>query len=164
MRTVWDHALRRISCAGTHPDSFSCSQEPTMSWSRWLTLSPCRRITEKIIVLQLNKTLYSFHGKCEFVAVFIRIRHWYVYLARWILSTPLHTVYVRLFVILSSRVRMTSMWSLLLSFPTKTLYEFLIFHACYMSNPFHPSRFDHSDNIRRSARITKTNAQRKVNS
>jgi hypothetical protein len=77
-----------------------------MSGSRiWLRLKiiPCGRVLlEKLIITQLVKQLPAFCGTRRFIIFFKRSRHWSLYSARCILSTPSHRISLRSILMLSS--------------------------------------------------------------
>jgi hypothetical protein len=74
--------------------------------------------------------------------------HLFLSWARWIQSTPSHTTSLRSILILPSHLCIGFPCDLFpLSFPTKTLYTFLLSHACYMPHPSHFPWLDHPNNI-----------------
>jgi len=76
--------------------------------------------------------------------------------ARSIRSIPLHPTYWRYILILFSHLRLGLPGYLFPSgLPNKTLHNLFSPRACYMSHPFHSSRFDHPKGIGWRVQITK---------
>jgi hypothetical protein len=63
-------------------------------------------LLEKLTVTQLVKTFPAFYGTRSFITVFTRVRHWSLFWARWIQSTPPHTIYLKSILILSFYLRL----------------------------------------------------------
>jgi hypothetical protein len=97
-----------------------------------------RVLPQKLIVTQLVKKFPAFYGTRRFITVFTRTRHWSLSWARWIQSTPSHTVSLRSILMLTSYLRLCLPSGLFpSSFPTKILYAFLISSMC-STYVFHP--------------------------
>jgi hypothetical protein len=61
----------------------------TQRYETQTELNACSRVLlDKLTVTQLVKKLPAFYGNRRFITVFTTARHWSLYWARWILSTP----------------------------------------------------------------------------
>jgi len=61
-------------------------------------------VFEKLTVTQLLKKFSAFYGTWRFITVLTRARHWSLCWARWIQSTPSHSISLRFILILSSHL------------------------------------------------------------
>jgi hypothetical protein len=86
------------------------------------------------IVAQLVKNLPNCSGARNFITAFRRVRHWILYWAKWIQSTPSHLNSLRLTLILSSHVRLGQNISYLQVYCRKSFMYYLSF-PCVLQAP-----------------------------
>jgi hypothetical protein len=104
-------------------------------------------------MLQVNKAPLSSASRADsqkisylyktrsLAAVFTRSRQWTLFWARWIHSTSSHRIYFTSILILSSCLLAGIPSECLSDFMTKTLFAFIVSHACYVSRRSHPLHF-----------------------
>jgi hypothetical protein len=98
------------------------------NWGKQLI--PWSRVSlEKLTVTQLVKKFPAFYGTRRFVTVFRKVRHWSLSWDRWVQSKPFHIIFLRLFLILSSRLRL-GLPSGLFRFSDENFYAFIISLIC----------------------------------
>jgi len=106
-----------------------------------------RVILKKLTGSQLVKKFPTFYGTRMFITAFTNARQLSQSSASSIQSIPPHPTSWRSILILSSHLRLNLPTNLFPSgFPTQILYTPLP-HTCYITRPFHSSRFDHPNNI-----------------
>jgi hypothetical protein len=71
---------------------------------KWLT-PWIRVVLENLIVTDLVKKLPTFYGNRRFITVFTRARHWSLFWARLIHSTPSHPISLRFILLLLYHIR-----------------------------------------------------------
>jgi hypothetical protein len=91
---VTDALLFPLAVAGKLPRGRSLhsprTRDPVASLPVWSSSS--RVLVEKLIVAQLVKKFTAYYGTPSFITVFTRNRHWSLSWARWIQSTPSHSL------------------------------------------------------------------------
>ena len=104
-------------------------------------------LLEKLTVSQLVKKFPTFFGTRRFIAVFTSARHLSLSWAISIQSIPPTSHFLKIHIhIFLPTMPGSSKWSLSHGFPHQTpVYTSPFPHTCYMSRPFHSSRFDHQN-------------------